>query len=404
MERAQSSPYCYAATLLAALQGASCGAQEQATAPVGDAAPSGGDDTEPLPRECGVAEATDAYIGPCDMPYGDGQRSTLCDEERGRCFVPTAECDAGWCRIPAASYVSGIAFEADVAEAYVRDPASIRLVPRDFEIMNTEVTHAQFAKVMGYIPDNAPPCLDCPVGAVSIFSAMEYANRLSIADDLDLCYELVDCGFEPVGPYRGWFCLRAIFLGPECTGYRLPSRAEWELASRAGSPWCYAFGKPCCGGCAEDAPFAEVSHACGSNTIDYRHCNEEFSYYDETGAFVCIGPSPVATLRPNPFGLYDTNGNVAELTQTVIDPALACGHLWCSADVPIYADPLAVDLRPEFLEFQIARDTIVYRVGGWYAQHAEYTCSNGYEAAGLNESIFVSQSQGFRLVRTIRLL
>jgi len=80
--------------------------------------------------------------------------------------------------------------------------------------------------------------------------------------------------------YTKWLSL---LLGEQ---YRLPTEAEWEYACRAGTETPYSWG-----GDAE--------------SID------DFAWYVDNAD---EGQVPVATKKPNPFGLFDMHGNVAEWT------------------------------------------------------------------------------------------
>lgn len=82
--------------------------------------------------------------------------------------------------------------------------------------------------------------------------------------------------------------------------YRLLSEAEWEYVARAGSTTDYFFGND---------PLELCRYA---NVADLA-AREKFREWD---VIKCddklVRPGPVGTYEPNPFGLYDIYGNVAE--------------------------------------------------------------------------------------------
>lgn len=129
-----------------------------------------------------------------------------------------------------------------------------------------EVTQAHYRKIVGadysrWKSGNAP------TEQVTWAAAAKYCNARSRAEGLAPCYDT-----------KTWKCDFA------ANGYRLPTEAEWEYAARAGTTASYSFG---------DNPSALPSFAWTRENSGGR-------------------PREVGKKLPNPWGLYDLYGNVAE--------------------------------------------------------------------------------------------
>jgi formylglycine-generating enzyme required for sulfatase activity len=136
---------------------------------------------------------------------------------------------------------------------------------RNFAIDRTEVTNGFFGAVMGYSPSSFRGDTACPVENVSFIEAATFCNKRSLREKLSPCYD-----------EKMWAC------DPSKNGYRLPTEAEWEYACRAGSKTVYFWG----------------------NSISPKYC-----WYGGNGGKTT---HPVATKKPNGFGLFDMSGNVWE--------------------------------------------------------------------------------------------
>ena len=150
-------------------------------------------------------------------------------------------------------------------------PKHIVKFTHQFEMSTTEVTQALWRSVTNENPAYNKACGDrCPIEQVSWFDAIEFANRLSIAEGLPFCY--IREG-EKVRWPQGYACL----------GYRLPTEAEWEASARGIHERD------------EDDRGARRVQVYGwvkNNSDDITH--------------------PVGTKKSDTLGLYDMRGNVSE--------------------------------------------------------------------------------------------
>jgi formylglycine-generating enzyme required for sulfatase activity len=177
-----------------------------------------------------------------------------------------------------------------------------------FYLQTTEVTQGQWQALMGSNPSSFPSCgPGCPVELVSWTDAVSFANALSTVEGLAPCY-------DSAGNVNG----ASVY---SCTGYRLPTEAEWEYAARA-----------------------------GSMQAQYSSLTSIAWYMDNSGS----ATHPVGRRQANAWGLYDMLGNVYEWT-----------HDWYAAD---YGNGNSTVTNPVGASSGSRR---VLRGGGW-SNHSSY--------------------------------
>jgi formylglycine-generating enzyme required for sulfatase activity len=271
-----------------------------------------------------------------------------------------------------------------------------------FYMMTHEVTMAYFKKVSGFHrigwseESEGDEDSGGPVDNLTWYDAVYFANLASDVEGLPRCYKLenitclkqgdttlesqsrASCFKQQLHIASAKVTINSRDGSPySCSGYRLPTEAEWEYAARAGTQTPYYNG----------VPSGKLLEEGSDATLD------EVAWYDtdrKDSKYPVNGAQPVGLKRPNDFGLYDMLGNVWEYVFDTYGEYLPKD----SAETSTSENPL---IDPYY--FAPTGDK-VNRGGGW-ASHWAYCRAaqrNSFDGSKLPEV----RARGIRLVRTLR--
>ena len=208
-----------------------------------------------------------------------------------------------------------------------------------------EVSHGLYAKVELPNPSHWQENSKNPVERVRWRDAKQYCNERSILEGLKPCYNEKTPDWD---------------ADAAANGYRLPTEAEWEYASRAGTDGDYEFG----------AADKLRQHAWfGENAEQKTH--------------------PVGQKKPNRWGFYDLYGNVSEWCEDVFSSTYYA------------ASPASDPTGPVSPGADVRR---VIRGGSWKssADQCRSAARQG-ERTGDSDACFSTDYCGFRCVRRVTL-
>jgi formylglycine-generating enzyme required for sulfatase activity len=176
-----------------------------------------------------------------------------------------------------------------------------------FEVQGTETTQGQFQAAMGYNPATFGSCgATCPIENVNWHQAAAHCNTLSAQKALTPCYTCSGSGPSVTCQEAAAYSGANIYT---CTGYRLPTEAEWEYSYRAGTTTALYNGPrdPAACFCTPvDANVDKIGWYCGNSAVTYPGCTPI------SGAAPCAGTHPAGQKLANGWGLHDMAGNVWE--------------------------------------------------------------------------------------------
>jgi acetoin utilization deacetylase AcuC-like enzyme/formylglycine-generating enzyme required for sulfatase activity len=225
-------------------------------------------------------------------------------------------------------------FEMGSNEATDESPAH-RVWISSFWMDRLEVTQDQFKKYQISDPSHFKNPKN-PLEQINWTDGAVYCNERSLAEGLEPCYD-----------EENWQC------NFDANGYRLPTEAEWEYACRAGTNTKYSFGN------------------------DTRKLKNYGWFADNSSRKT----HSVGQKKPNPWGLYDMHGNVAE---------------WCNDWYAENYYEQSPDRDPKGPSYGKER---VLRGGAWNSSANSARSSYRASDPSIDDTCLASDAIGFRCVK-----
>ena len=199
-------------------------------------------------------------------------------------------------RIPSGTFLMG-----DDNGSAIEQPAHQVFID-EFEIAKYEITNEQYVTYLNQaLKLGELNILGSGIvkGTRGPFASLIYSWLQASSQFPDKYIEYTGTEFRVISGFENYPVVRLNWYGAAAFcrfyGFRLPTEAEWEKASRAGQ---------------------QLEYGTQNGTISHDLAN----YLGQEGQDIFEGLAPIGSFPPNPFGIYDLGGNVAEYVFDLFDP------------------------------------------------------------------------------------